>query len=120
VDDLVEGVVRLLDSGEPGPINIGNTHEMPILALAELIRELAGADSEICFAERPVDDPAVRCPDIGLARTLLGWEPQVSIAAGLERTIRWFGEQLEPPIGTLPMTPWASPSRVGGTGPGDR
>jgi dTDP-glucose 4,6-dehydratase len=90
VDDLVEGVVRMLDSGEPGPINIGNTDEMPVLALAELIRELAGSDSEILFVERPVDDPAVRCPDIGLARTLLGWEPQVPVTAGLERTIRWF------------------------------
>jgi dTDP-glucose 4,6-dehydratase len=92
VDDLVDGVVRLLDSGEPGPINIGNTQEMPMTELAELIRRLAGSDSEIHFIDRPVDDPAVRCPDITLARTLLGWEPRVPVAAGLERTIRWFRE----------------------------
>ncbi|MGH3376173.1 MAG: UDP-glucuronic acid decarboxylase family protein [Actinoallomurus sp.] len=92
VDDLVEGIVRLLGSGRSGPINIGNTHEMPVLELAGLIRGLAGSDSEIHFVERPVDDPAVRCPDITLARTLLGWEPRVPVAVGLERTIRWFRE----------------------------
>lgn len=117
VDDLVEGVVRLLDSGEPGPINLGNTDEMPILALAELIRELAGSDSEILFVDRPVDDPAVRRPDITLARTLLDWEPRTPVRTGLERTIRWFAGQL---VETSPARPWAGPSRVGGTGPGGR
>ncbi len=96
VDDLVEGVVRLLESGEPGPVNIGNTDEMSVRALAELIRDLAGSGSELCFVERPVDDPAVRRPDITLARTLLGWEPAVPVAEGLERTIRWFAERLGP------------------------
>ena len=92
VADLVEGIVRLLRSGRSGPVNIGNTHEMPVLELAELIRVLTGSDSKIRFVERPVDDPAVRCPDITLARTQLGWEPRVPVAAGLERTIRWFRE----------------------------
>jgi dTDP-glucose 4,6-dehydratase len=90
VDDLVEGVVRLLRSGHPGPMNIGNPHEVSMLQLAQTVRDLAGSDSEITFIPRPVDDPTVRQPDIALARAELGWEPAVPFEAGLARTIEYF------------------------------
>jgi dTDP-glucose 4,6-dehydratase len=90
VDDLVEGVMRLLHSDQAGPINIGNPHEVSMLQLAEAIRELVGSTSQITYIPRPQDDPTVRQPDITLARTLLGWEPQVSLDEGLKKTIEWF------------------------------
>ena len=92
VDDLVEGIVRLLRSDLPGPVNIGNPHELSVLALAETIRDLIGSTSPITFIERPVDDPTVRQPDISLARTALGWEPHMPIEDGLKQTIAWFRE----------------------------
>lgn len=90
VDDLVEGVVRLLQSNLPGPINIGNPHEFSVLALAELIRDLAGSSSSIEFVALPQDDPLVRQPDITVATRDLGWTPQVDVEDGLRRTIDWF------------------------------
>lgn len=90
VEDLVEGIVRLLDSGHPGPMNIGNPHELSMLQLAELIRDLAGSKSEIVFVPRPQDDPTVRQPDITLARSELDWAPKVSIDDALKQTIAWF------------------------------
>jgi dTDP-glucose 4,6-dehydratase len=90
VDDLIEGVVRLLDSGHSGPMNIGNPHEFTVLELAYLVRTLAGSDSPITFVPRPPDDPCVRQPDITLARTELGWQPEIRIDDGLLRTIAWF------------------------------
>jgi dTDP-glucose 4,6-dehydratase len=90
VDDLVEGIVRLLHSGHPGPMNIGNPREMPVFELAVLIRDLAGSTSPIEFVPRPQDDPTVRRPDISLATEVLAWEPKVEIEDGLLRTIRWF------------------------------
>jgi dTDP-glucose 4,6-dehydratase len=98
VDDLIDGIVRLLDSGHPGPMNVGNPEEMTVLALAELIRELCGSTSPIEFIERPQDDPTVRQPDITLAQTVLGWEPRVNVESGLRRTIDWFRGLT--PIGT--------------------
>jgi dTDP-glucose 4,6-dehydratase len=90
VDDLVEGVIRLLHSDQPGPINIGNPHEVSMQQLAEAIRDLVGATSPITYIPRPQDDPTVRQPDITLARSLLGWEPQVPLEEGLKRTIEYF------------------------------
>ena len=90
VDDLVEGILRLLRSDLPGPVNIGNPHELTMLELAERIKELSKSESEIVFILRPVDDPSVRQPDITLASRELGWEPQIPLAEGLERTIEWF------------------------------
>jgi dTDP-glucose 4,6-dehydratase len=95
VDDLVEGIMRLLRSDLAGPVNIGNPHEVSVLHLAETIRKLAGSDSEITFIERPVDDPSVRQPDIGLASRELGWEPKVEFEDGLSRTIEWFSTHPE-------------------------
>ncbi|HSK25296.1 MAG TPA: UDP-glucuronic acid decarboxylase family protein [Jiangellales bacterium] len=95
VEDLVEGVVRLLRSDHPGPVNIGNPREISVLALAEWIRDLCGSSSEIEFIGRPQDDPTVRQPDITLAREVLGWEPKVDIEDGLRRTIAWFRQHPE-------------------------
>jgi dTDP-glucose 4,6-dehydratase len=92
VDDTVRGILAAAAHGMRGPVNIGNPTEITMLDLARLIVELAGSPSEIRFIERPVDDPAVRCPDITLARDKLGWEPQVRAEEGLRRTITWFCE----------------------------
>jgi dTDP-glucose 4,6-dehydratase len=92
VDDMVDGIWHLLDSDVLGPVNLGNPEEVKVLELAELIGSLVGSSSEIEFVERPVDDPEVRCPDIGLARSRLEWEPRVLLAEGLERTIAWARE----------------------------
>jgi dTDP-glucose 4,6-dehydratase len=90
VDDLVDGIVRLLQSDFPGPVNIGNPHEFSVLQLAELIRDLAGSSSSIEFVALPQDDPLVRRPDITVATRDLGWTPQVDVEDGLRRTIDWF------------------------------
>jgi nucleoside-diphosphate-sugar epimerase len=90
VDDLVEGLLRLMGSGSRGPVNLGNPEEYTMLQLAHLIRELAGSDSEIVFAPLPGDDPRQRRPDISLAKRLLGWEPTVPVREGLVRTIAHF------------------------------
>lgn len=89
VDDAIDGFVRLTESDVAEPVNIGNPHEVTVLYLAELTRELCGSKSEVVFTERPVDDPEIRCPDITRARERLGWSPQVSLEEGLERTIDW-------------------------------
>jgi dTDP-glucose 4,6-dehydratase len=96
VDDLIEGIVRLLRSDLEGPVNIGNPHEISMRKLAEWIRDLAGSSSEVVFVPRPEDDPTVRRPDVSLARHLLGWEPSMPVEDGLKRTIAWFGERREP------------------------
>jgi dTDP-glucose 4,6-dehydratase len=95
VDDLVEGIVRLLHSDLCGPVNIGNPHETSVLHLAETIKRLTGSESPIIFVERPVDDPSIRQPDISLARRELGWEPKVDFEDGLSRTIAWFRDDPE-------------------------
>ncbi|CAO5228903.1 UDP-glucuronic acid decarboxylase family protein [Frankia sp. AgKG'84/4] len=94
VDDLIDGIVRLLHSDLPGPVNVGNPHEMSILDTAMLVRDLCGSSAPITFVPRPQDDPSVRQPDITVARTLLGWEPKIGLQEGLTRTISWFAGQL--------------------------
>ncbi|GAA0810889.1 UDP-glucuronic acid decarboxylase family protein [Spirilliplanes yamanashiensis] len=90
VDDLVRGILLLLDSGETGPVNCGTEHELTMRELAELIVRLAGSDSEVIFVPRTADDPEKRRPDLTLARTLLGYEPEVGPEDGLARTIEYF------------------------------
>ena len=90
VDDLVRGILLLLDSDETGPINCGTEHELTMLELARLIVRLCGSDSAIDLVERTADDPEKRRPDLTLARTLLGYEPQVAPEEGLRRTIEFF------------------------------
>jgi len=93
VDDLIEGICRLLFSNQHDPVNIGNPNEMTIKELAETIIKITGSKSEIIFNPLPIDDPKVRQPDIEKAKTILGWEPQVSLDEGLSRTIEWFKNQ---------------------------
>jgi len=90
VDDLIEGIWRLLLSDHADPMNIGNPAEMTILEFAREIIRLIGSRSEIVFRPLPVDDPKVRQPDISLARRVLGWEPAVPLELGLARTIEYF------------------------------
>ena len=90
VSDLVDGIHRLLMSSESNPVNIGNPVELSVLEFAHRIRALTGGASEIVFRPLPVDDPKVRQPDIGRARTILGWEPRVDLDEGLRRTIDYF------------------------------
>jgi dTDP-glucose 4,6-dehydratase len=90
VDDEVRGFLALLDSDLTGPVNIGNPDEYTILQLAELAVEVTGSSSEIVFHPLPVDDPAQRQPDITLARTRLGWEPEIDLRTGLTRTAEYF------------------------------
>jgi dTDP-glucose 4,6-dehydratase len=89
VDDLIEGIWRLLNADVTGPMNIGNPQEIKILDLARMIIDSADSKSEITFIDRPVDDPEVRCPDISMAGKVLGWEPKVSLEEGLQHTIEW-------------------------------
>jgi nucleoside-diphosphate-sugar epimerase/intein/homing endonuclease len=95
VDDLIEGIMRLLRSDLEGPVNIGNPHEVSILYLAETIKRLTNSSSDIVFIDRPVDDPSIRQPDITLAKRELGWEPQIGFEEGLKRTLAWFAEHPE-------------------------
>lgn len=93
VDDTVRGILAAAAHGMRGPVNIGNPTEITMLDLARLVVELAESSSEVRYIERPVDDPAARCPDITLARDKLGWDPQVRAEEGLRRTIAWFRER---------------------------
>ncbi|MEM7310420.1 MAG: UDP-glucuronic acid decarboxylase family protein [Planctomycetota bacterium] len=95
VDDLIEGIWRLLNSDEVEPTNIGNPSEMTILQFAERIRDLTESKSEIEFRDLPKDDPKVRQPDISKAKALLGWEPTVDLATGLDRTLAYFRERMD-------------------------
>ncbi len=90
VDDLVRGILMLLDSTETGPINCGTEHEFTMRQLAEKIIELSGSSSTVTFIERTSDDPEKRRPDLTLARTKLGYEPSVGPDEGIRRTIEYF------------------------------
>src|SRR6201998_2829761 len=91
VSDLIRGLIALAESGHPEPVNVGNPDEFTLLELAKAVLEVTGAESEIVFEALPVDDPKQRRPDIGLARDLLGWSPEVSLIDGLRRTIESAG-----------------------------
>lgn len=90
VDDLIEGIYRLLLSDHEQPVNIGNPVEISLLEFAQEIQKLTGTDSKIVFKPLPVDDPKQRKPDITKAKDILGWEPQVSRAEGLSKTYAYF------------------------------
>ena len=99
VDDLVEGMIRLMDSpdGFTGPVNIGNPHEFTILELAEKVIELTGSESRIVYKPLPSDDPMRRKPDISLAKAELDWSPKVQLEEGLLKTIAYFRSVVEVP-----------------------
>lgn len=90
VNDLVEGILRFVESDHAGPMNLGNPRELTVLQLAQLVREIAGSSSSLQFIGRPEDDPSRRRPDISHARESLGWEPRITVEEGLFRTIEWF------------------------------
>ena len=94
VSDEVEGIYRLFMNGDSEPTNIGNPNEFTVRQLAELVVELTGTKSEIVSRPLPTDDPKVRQPDITRARTMLGWEPQVQLKDGVQRTIEYFRKVL--------------------------
>jgi dTDP-glucose 4,6-dehydratase len=94
VSDTVDGIFKLLMSSECDPVNVGNPHELTVLALAERVIAACGSKSAVVNRPLPVDDPKVRQPDIARATTLLGWKPQVSLADGLARTVTYFRERL--------------------------
>jgi dTDP-glucose 4,6-dehydratase len=90
VSDLVDGIIRLMESNVNEPVNIGNPHEMTIEEIAREILRLTGASSRLVYKPLPEDDPKVRQPDITRARTLLKWEPKVSLEEGLKKTLAYF------------------------------
>jgi dTDP-glucose 4,6-dehydratase len=94
ISDLVEGIIRLMQSELNDPVNIGNPHEMTIDEIAHAIIRMTGSTSRIVYKSLPTDDPKVRRPDITRARTLLGWEPKVPLEQGLESTIAYFRQKL--------------------------
>ncbi len=90
IDDLVEGIIRLMRSDVHDPVNLGNPEEVRIVELAHLVLELTGSRSPLTYKPLPEDDPTRRRPDITRARTLLGWTPRVPLQDGLRRTLDWF------------------------------
>ncbi|WP_027941886.1 UDP-glucuronic acid decarboxylase family protein [Amycolatopsis taiwanensis] len=94
VDDTVRGLLALARSGHPGPVNLGNPHEISVAELASEITRITESSSPVEHIDAVVDDPRRRCPDIGLARQELGWRPEVDLAEGLRRTVTWFARLL--------------------------
>ncbi|MBI3318712.1 MAG: SDR family oxidoreductase [Candidatus Omnitrophica bacterium] len=92
VDDLTEGILKLMESDLHDPVNLGNPSEIRLLDLAKLILQLTGSLSPLAFKPLPEDDPKVRCPDIRLAREKLKWQPRIMLEEGLTRTVDWFRE----------------------------
>lgn len=95
VDDLVNGLVKMMNSEEAGPINLGNPNEITMLELAKLVIELVGSESNITFLPLPSDDPKVRRPDISLAGQALSWGPTTDLRTGLVSTIEFFRQRLQ-------------------------
>ena len=94
VSDLVDGILRLMDSDVHDPVNIGNPHEVTIEEIAQIIIRLLGSRSRVVYRPLPVDDPKQRKPDITRARTLLGWEPKVGLEEGLLSTVDYFRQKV--------------------------
>jgi len=94
VDDLIDGIQRLLFSDEVEPVNLGNPEEITILEFAREVLQLTGSKSKIAFFPLPQNDPKVRQPDITKARRVLGWEPRVPRQEGLKRTLDYFKQKL--------------------------
>jgi UDP-glucuronate decarboxylase len=96
VDDLIDGLVRLMNSDDQvtGPINIGNPHEITVRELADIVVRMTGSKSQVVYRPLPINDPLQRCPDISRAKEVLGWLPTVPLEDGLARTISYFDSLL--------------------------
>ncbi|MBI1245042.1 MAG: NAD-dependent epimerase/dehydratase family protein [Alphaproteobacteria bacterium] len=105
VDDLIEGFIRLMDSPDAvtGPINLGNPNEFTIRQLAERVIALTGAKSKLVQRPLPADDPMQRKPDIGKAKSILGWQPTIQLDEGLKKTIAYFDDLLRRNVGPAPV-----------------
>lgn len=103
VDDLVEGLIRLMASDEKMPVNLGNPGEFTMLELAQMVQQKVRHRLPVAFRALPQDDPRQRRPDIGRARRILGWAPTVSLDEGLDRTIPWFARRLGVPVLRQPV-----------------
>ncbi len=95
VDDLIRGIVAMIDCAESGPVNLGNPEEFTVADFAQLVLRLTGSDSPVEHLPLPADDPARRCPVITRASHLLGWRPEVSVDDGIRRTVEWFRSRPE-------------------------
>lgn len=95
VDDMVKGLIKMMNSKEIGPKNLGNPEEFTILETAKIIKKLTKSKSEFVYMDLPKDDPTKRQPDISAARKLLSWEPNIDFEEGLEKTIGWFKTKLD-------------------------
>jgi dTDP-glucose 4,6-dehydratase len=95
VDDLIEGIYRLLMSNENDPVNIGNQDEIPMIQLAKEILQITGSKSKIVFKPLPEDDPKIRQPDISRAKKILGWAPTIDRMEGLKMTLQYFRQKIE-------------------------
>jgi UDP-glucuronate decarboxylase len=95
VTDMVAGLILMMESGQTGPINLGNSGEFTINELANIIKKITLSSSSLTHAERPADDPTLRRPDISLARNLLRWQPQIALEDGLRLSLPYFTQQIE-------------------------
>ena len=93
VDDLIAGIEKMAESSEPGPVNLGNPSEIDLLTLGRIVAATLGVEPRFEFLSLPEDDPKQRKPDISLAKTRLGWEPTVTLEAGIHLTAEWMREQ---------------------------
>ena len=94
VNDLIDGMIKLMESQYKMPINIGNPDEYTILEIANIIKERVNPNVDFCFKSLPLDDPARRLPDINLAKKELNWQPQTNLRNGIELTVKWFEDKI--------------------------
>jgi dTDP-glucose 4,6-dehydratase len=111
VDDLVRGLLKMLDSTESGPINLGNPEELSVSALATLVLKITGSTSRIVYRPLPQDDPSRRCPLIKRAEVRLNWRPTVNVEDGIRETVHWYRARYFP----APEPAWPSVPRRGPT-----
>jgi dTDP-glucose 4,6-dehydratase len=90
IDDLVRGLVAMVDSGEHGPVNLGNPEEFSVGEFAQLVLQITGSGSQVEYRPLPADDPGRRCPVITHAQRVLGWRPLIPTIEGLSSTVQWF------------------------------
>lgn len=95
VDDLIRGIVGMIDCAESGPVNLGNPEEFTVADFARLVLRVTGSDSPVEYLPLPVDDPTRRCPVIARASQVLGWQPQIRVEDGVRRTVEWFRSRPE-------------------------